>query len=411
MRAATSRAIPVYSVPSAQRTMYRNQVSEGGFAMRGVRAYHGTRRNSAAARPSQFSMIALKSQLFRAGLSVLWYSGAARACERWTAGKGAILMLHRVQPLAAGVFSPNARLSISPEYLRSLLLGFRAADIDVVSLDEALSRVHNAKHTRRFVCFTFDDGYRDNLEHAMPVFQRFRAPFTVYATTSFLDRTLAPWWVALESVVAHEREVRWTGPQQPGSGEGVGFPTVSLADKQRVFAVLSERFMRMTAAELPVQLAGFLHEHRVDMRELAEREMCSWSELRSLQDAGIEIGCHAVSHARLSCESPEGVRRELSAARRLLEAQLGEPVRHLAYPYGKPEHVGPRDFAIARELGFASAVTTRAGCVFAAHSAHRHSLPRIEVTSSFDASSHYLQTILTGLPLVARNRGQRVVSD
>jgi peptidoglycan/xylan/chitin deacetylase (PgdA/CDA1 family) len=336
-------------------------------------------------------MIALKSQLFRAGLSALWYSGAARVCERWTAGKGAILMLHRVQPMAAAGFSPNARLSISPEYLRALLLGFRAADIDVISMDEALARVHDTKHTRRFVCFTFDDGYRDNLEHALPVFRRFRAPFTVYATTSFLDRTLAPWWIALEQVIA----------RQP----------VSLATKERMFAERAGWFMRMTAAELPPQLERFLAEHGQSMRALAEREMCSWSELRSLQDAGVEIGCHGVSHARLSCESPEGVQRELSAARRLLEAQLGQPVRHLAYPYGKPEHVGPRDFAIACELGFASAVTTRAGCVFAGHTAHRHSLPRIEVTSSFDASSHYLQTILTGLPLVARNRGRLVVSE
>lgn len=345
-------------------------------------------------------MIALKSQLFRTGLSALWYSGAARACERWTAGKGAILMLHRVQPIAAAGFSPNARLSISPAYLRALLLGFRAADIDIISLDEALVRVHDPKRTRRFVSFTFDDGYRDNLEHALPVFRRFRAPFTVYATTGFLDRTLAPWWIALEQVIASAQQVRWFETR---------FFTGSIAAKGRVFAELAGRFLRMSAALLPLQLESFMSEHGLEMRKLAELEMCSWSDLRSLQDAGVEIGCHAVSHARLSCESPDGVRRELSAARSLLEAQLDQPVRHLAYPYGKPEHVGPRDFAIARELGFASAVTTRAGCVFAAHSSQRHSLPRVEVTSSFDASTHYLQTILSGLPLVARNRGQLIV--
>ena len=349
-------------------------------------------------------MIALKSQLFRAGLSALWYSGVARACERWTAGKGAILMLHRVQPLPARAcaFAPNARLSISPEYLRRLLIGLRAAGIDVVSLDEALARMHDSKHTRRFVCFTFDDGYRDNLEHALPIFRRFRAPFTVYATTTFLDRSLAPWWVALEHVIAEKREVTWAD---------VRCTTVGPAAKQRVYADLAWRFMRMTAAELPQQLARFLSDHGFSMRELAERELCSWSELRILHDAGVEIGCHTVSHARLSRETPETVRKELSGARSLLEARLGQPVRHLAYPYGKPEHVGPRDFAIARELGFASAVTTRAGCVFAAHSGHHHSLPRIEVTSSFGASSHYLQTILTGLPLLARNRGRVWVSD
>lgn len=390
-------------------------------------------------------MVALKSQLFRAGLSALWYSGAAHACERWTAGKGAILMLHRVQPGPTPTFAPNARLCISPGYLRSLLLGFRAADIDVISLDEALARVNSPQRTRRFVCFTFDDGYRDNLEHALPIFQRFRAPFTVYATTSFVDRSLAPWWIALEQVVAREPEVRWNPVRKhslaprdacsnaararwlevvwrertgdgvamvPGQGDGsVRFATDTRGGKQRAFDALSAAFLRMTAAELSVQLERFLREHGFSMRELAEREMCSWSELVALQEAGVEIGCHAVSHARLSGECPETVRYELSRARSLLEGKLGQPVRHLAYPYGKPEHVGLRDFVIARELGFASAVTTRAGCLFAAHSDHRHGLPRIEVTPGFHASAHYLQTILTGLPLAARNRGRLVVSE
>jgi peptidoglycan/xylan/chitin deacetylase (PgdA/CDA1 family) len=351
-------------------------------------------------------MVALKSQLFRAGLSALWYSGAARACERWFAGKGAILMLHRVQPPSASAFAPNARLCISPEYLRALLAGFRAADVDVISLDEALARVHHAVRTRRFVCFTFDDGYRDNLEHALPVFRRFRMPFTVYATTSFVERTLAPWWVALEQVIAHQREVRWTDAEQR-----LRFEVATTRAKQRAFDELAARFLRLKVAELSQQLQRFLSEHGFSMSELAEREMCDWSELRTLQAAGVEIGCHAVSHARLSSEPSQVVRDELGGARQLLEAQLGQPVRHLAYPYGKREHVSSREFELARELGFASAVTTRAGCLFAAHAAHRHALPRIEVTPGFGASAHYLQTLLTGLPLIARNRGHWLVSD
>src|ERR1700759_469466 len=142
--------------------------------------------------------IEMKSQLFRAGLSALWYSGIASQLARWTAGKGAILMLHRVQPGPAPAFAPNARLSITPEYLASLLASLRDADIDILSLDDALARIARPERTRRFVCFTFDDGYRDNLEHALPVFQCFGARFTLYATTSFADRTLAPWWYALE---------------------------------------------------------------------------------------------------------------------------------------------------------------------------------------------------------------------
>jgi peptidoglycan/xylan/chitin deacetylase (PgdA/CDA1 family) len=315
-------------------------------------------------------------------------------------------MLHRVQPGPAPAFAPNARLCISPEYLRALLAGFRAADIDVIGMDEALARVRSSQRTRRFVCFTFDDGYRDNLEHALPVFRRFRAPFTVYATTSFVERSLAPWWLALEQVIAREPELCWIA-----AGTRLRFAARSVAAKQRAFDQLSARFLGMTVAELSPTLDRFLREHGLSMQQLAEREICSWSELRSLQEAGVEIGCHAVSHARLSWEHAATARDELSRARSLLEAQLGQPVRHLAYPYGKREHVGPRELAIASELGFASAVTTRPGCLFAAHKAHRHALPRIEVSPAFSSSTHYLRAILTGLPILARNRGRLLVHD
>jgi peptidoglycan/xylan/chitin deacetylase (PgdA/CDA1 family) len=351
-------------------------------------------------------MVAVKSQLFRAGLSALWYSGAARVCEPWTAGKGAILMLHRVQPGPLPRFAPNARLRISPEYLAALLASFRAARIDVLSLDEALERVHRRGRTRRFVCFTFDDGYYDNLEYALPVFQRFHAPFTVYATTSFADRTLTPWWYALEEVVANEREVRWAcvvETQRTGATTRVA--TSTLAEKQRAFDALAARFFALTASELTIQLRGFLADHGRSMSELAARDMCSWSDLRLLQAAGAEIGCHSLTHARLSLETEQRVCQELAHARERIEGELGITVRHLAYPYGKREHVGPRAFATAHTLGFRSAVTTRSGVLFSAHAAQRHALPRVEVTQTYAASPHYLHTILAGLPLLARNLG------
>jgi peptidoglycan/xylan/chitin deacetylase (PgdA/CDA1 family) len=350
-------------------------------------------------------MVGVKSRLFRAGLSVLWHSGIARKLGRWTAGKGALLMLHRVQPHRAPTFAPNARLSITPEYLSSLLASLRAAHIDILSLDDALARVARPERTRRFVCFTFDDGYRDNLEHALPIFLHFDAPFTLYVTTSFADRTLTPWWHALEHVLARSDQLRW-----PVAGRVTCFGARGHAAKQQLFDQLSAYFFDYRAAELSAQLRLFVAANGLSTRELAERDMCSWSELRTLQRAGAEIGCHSVSHPRLALETTQVVRHELRHARERLEAKLGRRVRHLAYPYGRREQVGPREFNIARDLGFASGVTTRQALIFPAHSQHLHALPRIEVTPSFSTSPHYLQTILSGIPVAARNRARFVAA-
>jgi peptidoglycan/xylan/chitin deacetylase (PgdA/CDA1 family) len=56
--------------------------------------------------------------------------------------------------------------------------------------------------SRHFVSLTFDDGYRDNLEYALPILERHKAPFTMFVATSFPDRLGELWWVALERVVA-----------------------------------------------------------------------------------------------------------------------------------------------------------------------------------------------------------------
>jgi hypothetical protein len=152
-------------------------------------------------------------------------------------------------------------------------------------------------------------------------------------------------------------------------------------------------------------------DHELALPEFSAREICGYDELRALRAGGAEIGCHSLTHPMFLLASEADVRLELEQSRRALERGLGAPVRHLAYPYGKPDHVGARDLQIAADLGFASATTTRRGALFAVHAQHRHALPRIEVTPTFSDSAAHVQTIVSGLPLLLRNRGRRAIID
>ena len=63
---------------------------------------------------------------------------------------------------------------------------------------------------RRFVCITFDDGYRDLLQWACPILKKNNVPFALYVPTSFPDRIGELWWVALERVIAkNDRIALW----------------------------------------------------------------------------------------------------------------------------------------------------------------------------------------------------------
>ncbi len=60
-------------------------------------------------------------------------------------------------------------------------------------------------------------------------------------------------------------------------------------------------------------------------------------------------------------------------------------MRHFAYPIGKRRAAGPREFELAAQGGFTTAVTTRPGMLFAPHAAHRHALPRLSLNGRYQS--------------------------
>ena len=83
----------------------------------------------------------------------------------------------------------------------------RRSGLDIVSLDEMYRRLTQRDFKRRFVCLTFDDGYRDNLQWAYPILKKHEVPFALYVPTSFPDRIGEIWWVALERVIANNDRI------------------------------------------------------------------------------------------------------------------------------------------------------------------------------------------------------------
>src|ERR1700709_419791 len=143
-----------------------------------------------------------RNHVIRAGLGALYLTGAHNLLRPIFAGVGAIFMLHHVRPQRDVEFQPNHHLEITPEFLRAMLAHLRSAGIDVITMNEVHQRLAARDFSRRFACFTLDDGYRDNRDFALPVMREFDAPFTVYVASDFAEGCGRLWWVALEMVVA-----------------------------------------------------------------------------------------------------------------------------------------------------------------------------------------------------------------
>src|SRR5712691_10801335 len=141
-------------------------------------------------------MAGLKQTIIRGGLESLYFSGAHVALRPLVGGVGAILTLHHVRPPRRDRFQPNRLLEVTPHFLENVVRLLRRSRLDLVSLDEMHRRLTAGDLGRRFVCITVDDGYRDTLQWAYPIFKRNEVPFAVYIPTSFPDRLGELWWLA-----------------------------------------------------------------------------------------------------------------------------------------------------------------------------------------------------------------------
>ena len=98
---------------------------------------------------------------------------------------------------------------------------------------------------------------------------------------------------------------------------------------------------------------------------------------------------------------------EMASSRIVIAEQLGVEPRHFAYPVGDPTSAGLREFAMARALGFASALTTRPGMLFPGHAGHLTALPRVSVNGNWQDIG-FIEVLLSGAPFALWNRGRRI---
>lgn len=345
------------------------------------------------------------------GIDLAFRAMAALRADRWgrrlAQGVGAILMLHHVRSFAPRGFAPNRLLEITPEFLDRTLILVRAEGYDIVNMEEALFRLEqsrtSAKPQRFFVTLTFDDGYRDNVETAWPIMARHRVPWTMYVTPGFADGSASLWWLEFEEAIRRLRKVSI----DTGKGK-FSARTDSDAEKQAAFDRLYWMLRAGPEADLRRVIAALALEAGVNGPALT-RDLClPWDTLKALTGAAdITIGAHSMTHPMLAKQDIEVARAEITGSKLRLEAELGRPVNHFAYPLGDPGSAGPREFALAKEAGFASAVTTRPGHIFSQHAGHLHALPRVSLNGHHQNEAA-LRALLSGLPFLAWNRGRKL---
>lgn len=331
-----------------------------------------------------------RNTLLTTAVNVLDVSGITRLLKPFYGGRGAILSFHRVLPDGAATLTPGTAVTVSQ--LRNVLHFLRLSGMELVRLLDIPSRL-SASTSRRFVAITLDDGYRDNFEQGLPVFREFAAPFSVFPCTGFLNRTDILWIYLLEALCLRKDRITWRHPQK----DQVEFVRSPKEDRLAFFRRVES--YAGYAVGIGESLAEACEAEGIPVGQIKNELFLSWEQLKLMsQDSLATIGVHAVTHASLASLKENQAEMEIATARDELQRQLGAAMQVIAYPFGSLEACGPREFRMARRMGFTMGLTTKKGNIYSHHKSSLWSLPRHTLSMApHSLSTRYLRISLNGI--------------
>ncbi len=270
-----------------------------------------------------------------------------------------ILTYHRVLPLHEGLTYPFPSM-VTPRDLFEAQMAYLARNYTVLEFPEAIRLLQCGELPRRAVVVTFDDGYRDNYDHAWPILRKYRIPATFFLVTGALDRQIRLWWDEVAQDIQHLSNgplplsddgpllPRWLALLLKKSHDGNSQAAVQEVVHRLNASTWGERTQSLEALHA---LAGLTSNQYADL-------MMTWEQVRELQRSGMEIGAHTVTHAFLDEGEEAIVGQEIKGSIERIQERLGVRVRLFSYPRGR---FAERVKTLLQQTGIEAAVTTTLG--------------------------------------------------
>jgi peptidoglycan/xylan/chitin deacetylase (PgdA/CDA1 family) len=228
---------------------------------------------------------------------------------------------------------------------------------NVMPLAQALARLPEGDLPPGSLCITFDDGYADSHDVALPILQRHGLNATFFITSGVIGGGAMWNDVVIESLRSSTLQRLDLGHLGLDGVQALDLSSVQ--DRRRAVYQLLPALRHLEADRRTEAVQEIARRAAV---RLPEGLMMSVAQLRALAAAGMGIGAHTVSHPILARMSPLEAKAEMRQGKADLEGWMGREVSLFAYPNGKPgDDFGPEHAAMARELGFKSALTTAWG--------------------------------------------------
>lgn len=224
---------------------------------------------------------------------------------------------------------------------------------NIMPLSEAVNRLRSSQLPSRALSITFDDGYRDNLTNALPILKKYSVPATVFVSTGYLDGNTMWNDKIIESIRLHSENT-------------IDLTTIGLS----MYKVDTDKSRKNTTQEIILSLKHLPQSERENKADyiasLAKtsyaRLMISRDELIELNNNGVEIGAHTVSHPILSKLEKDTALSEIANGKEMLEEILKQDITLFAYPNGRYlNDFNDGHVKMVRDCGYSAAFSTEMG--------------------------------------------------
>lgn len=297
----------------------------------------------------------ISSALDRVGVLSGMLALRARTPSPWLP----ILTYHRVAEPKDAAMLDDGVVDVTPamfdRHMASLTKWF-----SVLDLDQVLAFRAGAPLPKNPVLVTFDDGYRDNYEVALPILKKYGVKATFFVATHYIEERRLFWWDRINFLLKTTKLPRVEIAYPARETLHLDSPEATHRSVTRALRIVKdhyaldlERFLGGLAEATGVTLA------RDDERRMVDDLMMTWDEVRNLRAAGMDVQSHTSTHRVLQTLPPEKYAEELGGSKEVLEGVLKERVRTISYPVGKPLEYTPEIRRAVRaagyELGFSNA--------------------------------------------------------
>lgn len=255
-----------------------------------------------------------------------------------------LLMYHRVLPDDLAGRYPLSELVV-PLSLFERQVAYMADRYTLTTVRQA--RQEAGRHTDLpRVCITFDDGHYDQHDHAARVLDEHGIKGTFFLTAGLIGTDEVHWF--------DRAAAAWVGDSGGACIEAAReHAGVEVSDLQGWMNALTFNPHATRHAMLEA-----LNGDPVGTDSIELAHVMNWDDARDLRDRGHEIASHGLTHEPLATCGEATRQRELSDSKRLIEAELGEPVTGFSYPNGS--HDGAVA-AHAAQAGYGYAATAAGG--------------------------------------------------